>query len=79
MPWNQSTPLGYVGELITVSSSATSYYIVVGILLISLISICWHHVAFFEIFERELHEFDRTDNSPNHLFELIQFHTAIRT
>lgn len=79
MPWDQNTPHGYVMMLITVSSSAASYYLVIGILLTSLISICWHHVAFFEIFERELRDFDRTDRSLNHLFKLIRYHSSIRT
>lgn len=79
MPWDQNTPIGYVMMLITVSSSALAYYITVGILLISLISICWHHVAFYEIFERELYEFDRTERTLNHIFRLIRYHSSIRT
>lgn len=81
MPWNQKTPLGYLGELCVSIAAAGSYFIVSGTLLTLFISMCLHHNAFYEMFVHSVRALDHMNSVRNekmHLCELIRFHTSIK-
>lgn len=57
-------------------------YVFSGAMFIILfVSLCYHHRAFFKIFQHSLHTFDRSDEARNDeilLFQLIRFHVTIK-
>lgn len=81
MPWNQTTPFGYVwGSLFSITAG-TSYFIINGAVLLIFVSICLHHQAFYEMFLHSINEFERLKNKQNgkqQLCKVIDFHTTTK-
>lgn len=80
-PWNQQTPLGYVGEIITCLLSGEAYLIPNGAFLLLFICISLNHRAFYKRFEYSLGKFDELDASRNGkvlIRDIIQFHISIK-
>lgn len=81
LPWDQSTPLGYFTEVCFVAHNGLTYFVGSGGLLLFLISICFHHHAFYQIFKQsvdELNYFDGNRNDKELLCDLIRFHTLVK-
>lgn len=82
LPWDQRTPLGYFSELIFSNLYAASYLISNGTLFLLFISICLHHLAFYEIVQYSLDKLDRLDGNRNEemkvFYDLIQFHILVK-
>lgn len=80
-PWNQSTPIGYLGEVCCSIMPAESYLFINGVLLLLFISMCLLNRAFHDRFQYTLQMFDHSNNgqrSKTILCELIQFHNSIK-
>lgn len=82
LPWDQRTPLGYFSELIFSYLYAASYLISNGTLFLLFISICLHHLAFYEIVQYSLDKLDQPDGNRNEqikvFYDLIQFHILVK-
>lgn len=80
-PWNQQTPLGYFGEIITCLLSGEAYLIPNGALLLLFICISLNHRAFYKRFEYSVRKFDEFDASRDDkvlICDIIQFHISIK-
>lgn len=76
LPWNQTTILGYFGEICFTVIASETYLIVTGVFLILFISICNHHQAFYDIFKQSINECNRHDEK--FIRGLIQFHISTK-
>ncbi|XP_031638775.1 uncharacterized protein LOC116350919 [Contarinia nasturtii] len=81
LPWDQATLLGYGGEICTYMSFAVSYYLICGVVMLTFISMCFHHQAFYEMFRHELRKLNDPDENINQkklLCKIIEFHSSVR-
>lgn len=81
LPWNQHTNIGYFWEICYDLVTAEVYVFSGAMFIILFVSLCYHHRAFFKIFQHSLHTFDRSDEARNDeilLFQLIRFHVTIK-
>lgn len=80
-PWNQNTPLGYIGEALFFNIGGQAYAIVNGVFLILFISMCFYHRTFYDMI---YHSIDKWNHQiKNHcpddiLRRLIRFHISIK-
>lgn len=70
------TYLGYFGEIVAINLGCAAYVIASGAVLLLFISICFHHQAFFKIFEHSINASKRCDKK--FLFNLIRFQITAR-
>lgn len=66
--------------MIFVSTVAETYFLVNGAFLILFISICFHHRAFYKIFESTIEQLGNTNSSYNDkllLCQLVKFHVSV--
>lgn len=82
LPWNQTTFLGYIGELSLNFPIIAGYWVVNGTFLLLFIAICQHHQAFYKIFKHSVNKLNQIDNGSNHsssrsLCDLMRFHLSI--
>ncbi|XP_031626227.1 uncharacterized protein LOC116342669 [Contarinia nasturtii] len=81
LPWNQTTPLGYCGEIFVVVLFAVSYFVIHGVSFLIFISMCFHHEAFYEMFQHKMRKLNHPDENGNErklLCKIIQFQISIR-
>ncbi|XP_031624982.1 odorant receptor 63a-like [Contarinia nasturtii] len=81
LPWNQTTPLGYFGEMCFVQIFAQCYLIFNGAVIILFISLSWYHQAFYKMFYHSMQQFgdpERGQYDKEILCNLICFHTKIK-
>ena len=81
LPWNQTTKLGYFMEIICDIILGTSYFLANGSLLLLFISICLHHLAFYNRFKYSISKLGNSKNPENDkklLCDLIQFHNLAK-
>lgn len=76
LPWDQSSYVGYFGEIFFTILFAYGYLILHGVSLILFISMCLHHRAFSEIFKRLIDAARQCDE--NSLHDLIGFHLTAK-
>lgn len=76
LPWNRTTFLGYLGEIVFTALLGLSYMTVNGVVLTLFISICYHHLAFYTIFKQSIDRYKRRDE--RFLCDLIRFHISIK-
>lgn len=79
MPWDRSYYLGYLGEICYVLCGGVTYILSTGALLLSFISLCLHHRAFFRIFQYFINRMN--DPNQNHgLFftDFFKFHNVVK-
>lgn len=81
MPWDLTTPIGYIcGSLFSITAG-TSYFIINGTVLLIFVSIGLHHQAFYEMFLHLINEFERLkekQNGKQHLCKVIDFHATTK-
>lgn len=81
LPWNQTSLLGYFGELFLSFIIGGAYLSSNALFLLTFISMCLHHQAFLQIFRDLTLDLDhcnenRTDKKL--LFKLIDFHYTVK-
>ncbi|XP_055296841.1 odorant receptor 22a-like [Sitodiplosis mosellana] len=82
LPWDQSTLLGYFGEIIFIIISLEFYLVYNGVILLSFVSICLHHQAFNKMLRHSLRKLERPAENRNDrefLCKLIDFHNSIKS
>lgn len=80
-PWDQSTPLGYFGEVCFSILPGEAYIYINGMLALLFVSLCLLYRAFYERFQYTLNQLKRPDKRRNDrklLCNLIQFHKSIK-
>lgn len=79
LPWDQTTAIGYIGEVCFQIMMGEGYLFSNGALLLLLISMCWHHQAFYKMFRHFVCEIDSKEkNAKLKLCELVRFHILVR-
>lgn len=81
LPWDQSTPAGYFGEVIFDVFMGHAYLFCNFTFLLLFVSICWHHQAFHKMFEhtsRKLNNHDRNRNNTEFVCSLIRYQISVR-
>lgn len=84
LPWNQTTLVGYFGELGFQLPVGFGFFFYSGVFLLLFISICQHHVAFYKMFKHSMNQMKRPadENSrcaAKNLCDLIRFHILVIT
>ncbi|XP_055309901.1 odorant receptor 47a-like [Sitodiplosis mosellana] len=82
LPWNQYTPLGYVGETIFSVLTCEAYLIVNGAIMFLFISLAVHHEAFYKIFRlsvRKMGQSQKECRDKENLRNLIIFHNMAKS
>ena len=82
LPWDQTTLLGYFGELMVIIAILLAYFTPTNTLLILFISMCFYHRAFYEIFKHTIDQFERqTDDDKcesKSINDLIRFRISVK-
>lgn len=81
LPWNQTTLMGYSGEICVIISAGFASFAISGALLILFVSVSLHHQAFYKIFKYKLDAVDRCEeNQCDEMFlrDLIRFHISAK-
>lgn len=81
LPWNTKTPLGWVGEILFGTAASEVYMALVGTTILTFISFCLYHRAFYLIFKYSLEKIDDSvneDNKKKMLCDLIRFHNTAK-
>lgn len=81
LPWDQSTPIGYSGDVLFCIASGECYLIINGALIILFVSIWCCHEAFFKRFHLSVLRLNHPENKPNTnkmLRELIHSHITVK-
>lgn len=81
LPWNQTTLLGYSGEIASIMIFSVTFFLSNGLFLLLFISLCIYHGTFYEIIARARDEFNRHNKNrcdTKFLGDLIQFHASIK-
>lgn len=79
-PWNQTTFLGYSGEVVGITIFGNEYSAILFVLVFLFVSICLHHQAFAKMFKLWVYEWNRHGdaNAEKFLCNLIRFHISIK-
>lgn len=75
-PWDQTTYVGYVTEIIATVLIVCGYLILNGIPLLLFISICLHHRAFYRVFKQKIDKIKQWDEI--FLCDLVRFHASVK-
>lgn len=80
LPWNQTTYLGYAGEISIDVMVTVGYLIANGSLLLFFMSMCIYHRAFLKIFEHSVDNLDaiKGRNKEKCVLDLIRFHISTK-
>lgn len=81
LPWNQSTPMGYVGELCFSIWVGFGYFFANGAFLLLFISMCLHHQAFYGMFRHLVEKLKRPKKNrcdAQFLCDLVRFYISKR-
>lgn len=81
LPWNQTTPIGYFGEIWLSTWFAGCYFFMNGVVFLLFISMCLHHQAFYRMLKHSLNAFDYPNEKRNDkrmLCKLIRFYNTVR-
>lgn len=82
LPWNQSTALGYVGELCHSLPIGTDFFSVIGTFLLLFISMSQHHQAFYNMFKHTVDKLKQPDGKvrcdAKFLRDLIRFYISVK-
>lgn len=81
MPWNQSTILGYFGEICFILVSCESGLLVNGTIVIIFISLGLHHCAFCKLLKHIIDESNRCHRKQCNkklLRDLVRFHATVK-
>lgn len=82
LPWDQTTKIAYFLEIILNILQGESYLLVNGAMLLLFISICCHHMAFYNRFRYSISKLGdscNSQNDKNRLCDLIRFHILVKT
>lgn len=81
MPWNEKTFIGYICMTLFDIVAIEYYMIISGSLLLTFISICLHHRAFYKRFRCSVYKLEKPDEHKNDkeiLCEMIRFHITAK-
>lgn len=82
LPWDQSTLIGYFGEISFNVIVGATYFISNGVMILLYISICIHHQTFYEMVENSIDKWALSDkngkNTEKFLRNLIRFHISTK-
>lgn len=79
--WNQSTPLGYSGEICVYLVFVVPYFIIQGVFFLIFISMSFHHQAFYEMFRHlVINSFGSNDKDDcnKRIKKIIEFQISTR-
>lgn len=80
LPWNQSTLIGYICELIY-DTIGTEAYVLAASFVLLFVSTCLHNQAFFQVFQhylRSLNHHDGSSKGNELLRQIIRFHISAK-
>lgn len=81
LPWNQTTPLGYLGEIGFFILSMELLWSVGGQVLLLFISLCKNNFVFSDMYGSFIDEFDQTDEMQDKcdlIRKLVDFHNDVK-
>lgn len=81
LPWNQTTPSGYFGEIAFMLVCGQTHLITTCSPLMLFISMCIHHQIFYEIFDYSIDNWnglDANENDEKFLCDRIRFHATVK-
>lgn len=84
LPWNQSTPYGYLAEANFIILTNQIYFVFNGALLLLFVSLCLQYQAFGEIFQYLMEKFEKNskktqfDDHRNILCDAMNFQSSVR-
>lgn len=80
LPWDQSTLYGYACEITLYTVDSITYFFGYCLLLITFISLCKHHMAFFEFFQHKVKQLETIDKYYHHklLCRIVYFHVTVK-
>lgn len=81
LPWDQTTPLGYIGKFIYSEVVTQAYLLGNSAFLLLFIFICWNYRGFFEVIRNFVDRLNHPDvNQINQklLKQLVEFHVSIK-
>lgn len=81
LPWNTKTPLGYLGELLFGISICEVYMASTGVIILTFVSLCLYHRAFYRIFKFSLEKLGDSVNESDQkklLCDLIRLHNTAK-
>lgn len=87
LPWDQSSVVGYLGEVFHITIATKVYLIVNGVPLMLFISICTQHRAFYPIFKHSIDKWNARDkiqqiqhhrDGKKFICGLIRFHLSVK-
>ena len=81
LPWNQTTLLGYFGESTFMMFSGETFVYANGIMMLIFISICIHHLAFYEMLKYSIEKWNRlkkNQNDERFICNQIHFHNTVK-
>lgn len=80
LPWNQTTPFGYVGEACFVIATAEAFLFGNGSTFLLFISLCIHHHAFYSMYKHLISKYNHNGNNAAEIFlrDLTRFNISIK-
>lgn len=81
LPWNQTTYLGYSGEISFSTITTVAYFLVVGSVFLLFISMCMYYRSFCEMFEKSISTWDQLGENRfdyDFICDLIRFHISVK-
>lgn len=81
LPWDTQTPLGYFNEILFSIGVCVVYLVMTGTIILTFVSLCLYHRAFYRIFPHSLRKIDNSGNGHEQkelLIELIRFHNSAK-
>lgn len=81
LPWDQTTYAGYLCEDVLICMFALTFIIGTGMALLLFISICIHHLAFYEMFKHSIENWNENKQNRNDnkfISDLICFQTDVK-
>lgn len=81
LPWDQTTPIGYFGEICFSLLNVEAFWVVGGQILLLFVFICRNNFVFTEMFQSYLKEFEQSESTQEKheiIRKIIAFHTDIK-
>ena len=81
LPWDQTTLLGYFGEIIFCILVCEAYLLYNGAVLLTFVSICLHHKAFSGMFQHKLRNLEgptKNRSEKDFFHNIIDLHNTVK-
>lgn len=81
LPWNQTTPLGYLGETLFIIAMAENVFVTCGTITMLFLFINLHHQAFYQMFRHilsRLDDYHSADHVVTAIIKVAQLHVQAK-